>query len=381
MTVHFFGATSSSSCAIYALKKAAEENKDKFSAEAICTVMDNFYVDDCLKSVSTERQAIALCKELCRLCAQGGFRLTKWISNSRDVLASIPKEDRAKEIKSLDLDSEDLPIERALGIQWSVEDDKFTFKVALKPQACTRRGILSVVSSVYDPLGFIAPFIFTAKLILQELCKLKYGWDEKVPDGFIQPWQNWLADLRTVENFSISRCIKPPSFGKIKWAQLHHFCDASELGYGTVSYLRLTNTQDQVHVAFVMGKARVAPLKQITIPRMELTAAMLAVRMERMLTSELHLQLDRSVFWTDSTAVLKYIKNETKRFQTFVANRISAIREVSDVKQWRYINTKDNPADFASRGLTAEALIRSDLWKRGPVFLERAEQEWPQLDN
>ncbi|XP_061569557.1 NACHT, LRR and PYD domains-containing protein 14-like [Cololabis saira] len=152
-----------------------------------------------------------------------------------------------------------------------------------------------------------------------------------------------------------------------------------QAGYGTVSYLRVEDG-DKVHVGFLVGKARVAPLKQITIPRLELTAAVLAVRVDAMLRKELQWQLERSMFWTDSTTVLKYICNETRRFHTFVANRVSVIREATDVGQWKYVSTKINPADEASRGLTAEELLTNGRWIKGPEFLRLSESEWPVPD-
>ena len=125
-----------------------------------------------------------------------------------------------------------------------------------------------------------------------------------------------------MENFTVPRCIKQKTFGKIREAQLHHFCDASDTGYGMVTYLLMTNDKGQKHVTFLIGKAQVASLKQVTIPRLELTAAVLAVRINTMLRTELRLELRKSMYWTDSTSVLKYIRNDSKRFQTFVANRI-----------------------------------------------------------
>ncbi|KAJ8381315.1 hypothetical protein SKAU_G00020930 [Synaphobranchus kaupii] len=169
MIVHLFGATSSSSCASYGLRQTAEGNKGCFSAEAVSTVKNNFYVDDLLKAVDSEEHAIALCKELKSLCAAGGFNLTKWISNSRVILAFIPDAEKAEEVKILDLDAENVPMERALGIQWFVEEDAFRFHVSIKEHPHTRQGILSMVSSIYDPLGFIAPLTFPAKHMLQEL--------------------------------------------------------------------------------------------------------------------------------------------------------------------------------------------------------------------
>lgn len=130
-------------------------------------------------------------------------------------------------------------------------------------------------------------------------------------------------------SFKVNRCVKPKDFGRPTRAELHHFSDASEHGFGTVTYLRLQNSRNSIHVAFMLGKARVTPLKQITIPRLELTAAVLAVRVDQMLKAELQLPLDLSTFWTDSMSVTKYVRNEDKRFRTFVANRVSTIREVT----------------------------------------------------
>lgn len=267
------------------------------------------------------------------------------------------------------MDRDNLPMERALGLHWCVETDGFMVRITAQPRAYTRRGILSVVGSVYDPLGFLAPFVLPAKLIMQELCRKNLGWDENIPQTVSQWWTVWLADLKKMTEFRVDRCMKPASFGQIINAQLHHFSDASESGYGTVSYLRLENNDKEVHVAFMMGKARVSPLKQVMIPRLELTAAVLAVKVDRMLRNELQLQLNQSIFWTDSTTVLKYINNETKRFRTFVANRISFVRDTTDVSQWRYVNTKENPADEASRGLTANRFLSCTRWIKGPEFL------------
>lgn len=144
-----------------------------------------------------------------------------------------------------------------------------------------------------------------------------------------------------------------------------------------LSFLRLENSDKRLHVAFLFGKARVAPLKQTTIPQMELTAAVLTVRVDRMLQIELQLQLQRSTFWTDSTTVLKYISNETKRFHTFVANRTAVIREATDVEQWRYIGSKENSADEASREMKVDDFLTSKRWIHRPEFLSKPEEKWP----
>ena len=140
-------------------------------------------------------------------------------------------------------------------------------------------------------------------------------------------WENWLLDLPKLSSFSISRCLIPAGCGQVVSSQLHHFSDASEDWYGSVSYLRLVNEEGDIHCAFLLGKLRVTPLKAVTIPRLELSAATMTVRLDRMLKREIEIPL--SMFWSDSMSVLRYIKNETKRFHTFVANHISMIRDGS----------------------------------------------------
>lgn len=186
-----------------------------------------------------------------------------------------------------------------------------------------------------------------------------------------------MQELCLLKDFKVDRCLKPIEFGEVTSAQLHHFADASKDGYGMVTYLLLHSRHHQVHCAFVMGKSRVAPLKPITIPRMELTAATVAGRMDILLRKELQMQLQDSVFWTDSTSVLKYINNETSRFRTFVANGVSEILRISRPSQRRYVNTSSNPADLASRGLKVESLLKNMTWVSGPQFLIRSKEEWP----
>ncbi|XP_025763461.1 uncharacterized protein LOC112847046 isoform X2 [Oreochromis niloticus] len=328
MVVHIFGATSSPSCASFALRKCAEDNRDPANSQAVDTVLHNFYVDDCLKAVSSEEEAIQLYHTLRAVCQRGGFRLTKWISNSRAVLSAIPEEERASEVKDLDLDQDKLPIERALGVQWCIQSDSFRFKIVMPDRAPTRRNLLSIVSSVYDPLGILSPVTLQAKKILQELCRRKVGWDVIIPADLAHRWLKWKTQLHQLENISVPRCFKPVGFGESVYNQLQHFADASEEGYGTVSYLLQRNSRNEVYCAFMLGKARVAPLKP--------------------------------------------------RFRTFVANRVDAILKCSSPEQWRYISTSLNPADFASRGLQAESFMQSHTWLQGPDFLTKPMEEWPE---
>ena len=378
MMVHLFGAISSPSCANYALTKTADDNREKFDPHVIKTVERNFYVDDCLKSVEDEKAGISLATNLYELLRRGGFRLTKWTSNSRNVLESLPESERAAKVK--DLDFGQVHVERALGVRWNIISDVFGYKIIIKDRPATRRGILSVVSSIYDPLGFVSPFVLVAKTILQDLCRSNLGWDELIPKEALDRWQNWLAMLPELEKVFVDRCLKPADFGEITSSELHTFSDASQKAYGAVTYIRIVNQYGDVHCCFLIGKSRLAPLKAMTIPRLELSAAVVATRLDKMMKQELDMKVDQSLFWTDSTCVLKYIGNESTRFQTFVANRVSKIQDATEMSQWKYVNTNLNPADDASRGLTVQELLEGERWLKGPDFLWKHREHWPQQE-
>ena len=335
-------------------------------------VHQNFYVDDCLKSVPTVDEATDLILRSQNLCKKGSVRLHKFVSNSKAVMPSIPSEDQAKGMKDLDLVHDSLPIGRALGVHWCVESDTFT----LKDQPL-RRGILSTVSSVYDPLGFVATVILVGKQILQQMSADGHGWDSPLPDELRSTWQHWRTELFALENLRIRRCFKPSDFGEVKSLKLHYFSNASTNGYGQCTYLGFKNDEQQIHCAFVMGKARVVPLKPTTVPCLELTAALLAVKIGTLLKKELEYDNLTETFWTESQVVLGYINNEARRFQVFVANRVQQICRQTEPTQWRHIRTAENPADDASRGLTPRELVSESKWLTGPDFLW--EQDIPQV--
>ncbi|XP_038071855.1 uncharacterized protein LOC119740577 [Patiria miniata] len=377
MTVHVFGAASSPSCANYALRRTATDNEQRYRSEVTNAVRKNFYVDDFCKSVPDKEEAKVISREVTDLLAEGGFRLTKWVSNQREVLRSIPREEWSKEVKGLQIDQDVLPPEKTLGVLWCMESDTFGFEINVKVREPTRRGILSIVSSVYDPLGMVSAAIMPAKLLLQDLCRLKLNWDEKIPQEHLHKWNLWLMDLPKLECISVDRCFKPEGFQDPVSVQIHHFADASEKGYGVVSYLRLQNRYGDVHCSFVTSKSRVTPLKQQSIPRLELTAATVAVRVHNSIVRELEIPVDQTFFWTDSMTVIKYICNETTRFKSFVANRLTVIRDSSHPCQWKYVRSEQNPADDCSRGLSIDKFIANRRWFRGPEFLWHAEADWP----
>ena len=379
MRVHLFGAASSPGCANYGLKYLANEYKDKYP-EASKFLTQNFYVDDGLQSVKSQEMAVKIIQDAVKICNQGQIRLHKFVSNDKDVLRCVPATECATSISTLNLEFDDLPTERTLGINWDVATDCFRFKVVLKENPTTRRGILATVASIYDPMGFVAPVILTGKQILQTLCRTGTQWDDPLPVSLQPQWEQWKDQLQDLESLFIPRCYKPHDFGEPSRIELHHFSDASQTGYGQCSYLRFIAPNGKIHCSLVMAKSRVTPTKVTTIPRLELSAAVTSVRIASLIKRELELPIADEVFWTDSKVVLAYLANEARRFHVFVGNRVQYIKERSTIKQWRYVATEENPADIASRGMPVRELIASD-WITGPKFLWKAQLPDKDIDN
>ena len=371
--VHLFGAASSPAVANFGLRKAAQDGQEKYGDSVVDFIQNNFYVDDGLKSLDSVEEAIDMIEKSKGLCRESGLTLHKFTSNSKVVLESLCPEDRSDNTKDLDLRHDTLPIEKTLGVKWCMESDCFKFRVIVDSKPLTRRGVLSTISSVFDPLGFISPVILEGKMILQEMCRGNLDWDDPLPEVLRVRWTRWMESLPSLSSLSIPRCFKPTEFGKVICAEMHHFSDACNAGYGECSYLRLKSEDGRVHCSLVMSKSRVSPIKVMTIPRLELTAAVLSAEVSQLLDKELQYDLQH-FFWTDSKIVLGFINSEARRFQVYVSNRVQAIRNVSEPQQWHYVETTSNPADIASRGATADQLASSS-WFTGPQFLWQVDLE------
>ena len=373
MLVHIFGATDSPSCASYALKRTINDNAERFDPITIETTRNSFYMDDLMKSVVTLNDAYMLSLQLREMLSLGGFNLVKFLSNSKELLQLLPPDILAKPVESLYFNGDETKtIERALGVKWHISADQFTFTTMKNNASTTKRGILSVSSSIFDPLGLLSPFILRAKVILQELWRLKVAWDDPIDGVLKEQWCTWLSELKYLPSISISRV-----YGPIGRNQLHIFCDASELAFAAVAYLRII-TDDTITCSMLFSKSRLAPLKTLTIPRLELQAAVLAVRMKTFILTEIDFPIESTHFWTDSTIVLQYINQESKRFKTFVANRLAEILGHSEIEQWRHIKGTENPSDCGTRGLKLLDMTNDCLWFKGPPFLYQYEGVWPQ---
>ncbi|KAI2663492.1 Acid-sensing ion channel 5 [Labeo rohita] len=370
MRVHLFGNSPSPAVAVYGLRRAAKEAEADCGSDARRFIDREFYVDDALKSFSTEEEAISVLGRAQKMLAASNLRLHKIASNRTAVIEAFPFEDRAKDVSSMDLFVDDLPIQRSLGLLWNMRTDTFTFQIEDDQRPFTRRGVLSTVNSLYDPLGFLTPITVHGRLILRELTKQAEDWDT--------PWTRWKRSLRDLEGLQIPRPYTSFSTAGALRRELYVFADASVKAIGAVAYIKVTSHQDQTEIGFVFGKAKLAPQPDLTIPRLELCAAVLAIEIAEMVVAEMDTTFDSITYYTDSKVVLGYIQNQSRRFYVFVHNRIQRIRQSPCSGLWKYVPTHLNPADIGSRSVTSD-LLSSTTWLKGPAFLHDVSLHSPEL--
>ena len=291
-------------------------------------------------------------------------------------MEAFPPEDHASGLHNLDFNKGPVPMQRSLGVYWDLQSDSFTFQVLLEEKPFTRRGVLSVTNSLYDPLGLAAPVIIKGKHLLRSLSKEfsashPDAWDYPLPAEREAEWKEWWHSLRALEDIKVPRSYGTEALKCSARIELHTFCDASEMAISAVSYLRIVHNTCQVQVAFVLGKAKLTPAHATTIPRLELCAAVLGVEMTDLVHEELEQKPDSVTYYSDSKVVLGYISNESRRFYVYVSNRVERIRRSSAPHQWKYVATNLNPAYLATWSIQASKLKES-TWHTGPKFLYKS---------
>jgi hypothetical protein len=364
MCKHVFGNSPSPAIANYGLQKSVE-NSDEDVKEF---VRRDFYVDDGLTSCPTVSEARSLIERTQASLAGKGIRLHKISSNVPDVMKGLSREDLSTDLSRLDFDLESLPTQRSLGLQWDLNKDYFLFDCHIQDRPVTKRGLLSSIHSVFDPIGFLSPILINGRLILRDVIASGIEWDLPLTTEFEAKWYNWLGSLADLECVKVSRSLFNVSLSEMSNPELHVFSDSSEKAIAAVVYVVGCSSAGEKKASFVMGKAKVAPAKGHTIPRLELCAAVLATELYTLVSENLGVNIADTHFYTDSRVVLGYIGNQTRRFHTYVSNRVQKIRRVSSPKQWRYVATDKNPADIGTRGASPKEL-QDGLWLSGPTFL------------
>ncbi|XP_060083636.1 uncharacterized protein LOC132562879 [Ylistrum balloti] len=362
MLKHVFGNSPSPAVASYGLLRTAKEGEREFGSNVLEFIQGNFYVDDGLTSLLTAQEAISLLDQTKKALNTSHIRLHKFTSNCEDVLNALPPEDLANDLRKIEIGTDALPSQRSLGLCWELETDVFTFAISKESKPYTRRGVLSTINRLYDPLGFLSPETVQGKILLRDMVSGTIDWDQPLPEEFKDSWKQWDTSVQDLETFQIPRRY-PSHINSV--SELHVYSDASERAISAVAYLKSLDEDGQPRFSFVLGKSKIAPRHGHTIPRLELCAAVLAVEIAEVITQELSFPRERIFFHTDSKVVLGYVTNRTRRFYIYVANRVCRILEFSKPDQWFYVSTESNPADIGTRYI-APALLERSMWIQGP---------------
>ncbi|XP_017788506.1 PREDICTED: uncharacterized protein LOC108571047 [Habropoda laboriosa] len=321
-------------------------------------IVHDFYVDDLLTGTDSISDTIQLKTELDNILRSSGFELRKWASNETSILSP-----QIVDSKQLQIVPDTAA--KTLGLCWNFDQDILTFSVknSANPRI-TKRTILSDISQIFDPLGLIGPATIQAKIILQELWQLRVSWDESLPQHLHSQWNTFREELMQINNIKIPRYALTTDRKRI---ELHAFSDASERAYGACVYLRTLDNKNRWSTDLLCAKSKVAPLKVISLPRLELCGAQLLAQLVKRVRSSIDIACDEH-YWCDSTIVLAWISSPSKQWKTFVANRVSEIQRLLPGK-WSHVASSENPADIISRGISPSSLINNKHWWNGPYWL------------
>lgn len=312
-------------------------------------IEENFYVDDGLFGANDIETVHAAQEQL---------------------LESIPFEDRDALTKIGVCGANE--IIKTLGLMWNPMNDEFIFltKVPSKGRTPTKREVLSAIAKIFDPLGLISPVVVLAKILMQKLWLAKLDWDDQISEPLIEEWDNFLEALPTENQVRIPRHVVSTSAASF---EIHGFADASLKAYGACVYIRSIERNGEAQLRLVISKSRVAPLSNVTIPRMEMLAALLLCRLvKKVLEALKDFNFETINLWSDSQIVLAWLKKPMERLNVFVRNRVAEINE-NRAFIWRYVRTHQNPADVISRGQSASLLVSNEMWWNGPEFLRTCE--------
>lgn len=369
LTVVTYGMASSVHSSVRAMVQCARDGAGEFP-EASQIVQKDFYIDDCLTGADDVDEAMALCKQLDALMKSGGFELGKWISNRNEIhrLMQCPDEPI--------IELSDEPDTKILGLRWITATDELTFRVNKIEMAAqpTKRAVVSETAKLYDPNGYLSPIIIRPKTLIQDLWRLGVDWDHAMPPQLQNRWHDFYGTLELLQNVRIPRWIGSTQNCSV---QLHGFADASCRAYGAVIYVRIADAHDNIQCQLLTSKSRVAPVKTVSIPRLELMAAELLGRLLRRTIDVCEFNNVNYFLWTDSTVVLHWLRKLPCDLKTFVANRVASIQTTSNVSAWAHVASQENPADLISRGMAISDFIDSELWFGGPSWLKQPQGRWP----
>lgn len=374
LTTVTFGLSSSPYLANRVIKQLiADEGKNHpLAAKAL---QSQIFVDDAVLGCDTVIEALELQQDVIALLKKGGFELRKWSSNEPKLVENLPQEHCEVPLM---FRSSGQPCLSVLGLKWISDSDEFSYSSIIPSKISTKRTLLSAIAQIYDPIGMLTPLVFWAKALMQYVWSLGLDWDASLPSIVEEKWIQFIKELPEIENLRIPRYLCLANAVNI---QLHGFSDASEAGFAACVYLRVEDQDFNTTIRLLIAKSKVAPLKRMTIPRLELCGAHLLSKLLYYCSEQLSVKykLDSVTAWCDSTIALAWIHTPSYRLKLFVSNRVSQIQELTPSCIWKHVSSGDNPADLASRGLMAKNLVTNDLWWFGPPWLKINSSAWPEI--
>ncbi|XP_063635689.1 uncharacterized protein LOC134806062 [Cydia splendana] len=383
MTALIFGAN----CSPFVAQFIKNKNAQRFEADmpdAVNAIIKSHYMDDYLDSHDDEQTAVKIINDVLKIHNDGGFEMRNLTCNKPEILSHMPVETLSPSAIRFKIGGENL-CERTLGLLWNPVIDSLGFDMSLKripdeilsfKQVPTKREVLRIVMSIFDIYGLLAPFTIKGRIIIQATWKLNINWNDQLPEQLFAAFREWITQMKTIKDLKIPRWyFLSPTQGDT--LQLHVYCDASPSAYACVAYWRIVDNNNSIRVAFIASKSRVSPIKStVTVPRMELQAAVLGCRLATVIENEHRIKPTARFFWSDSSTVLHWIRNENRNYKVFIANRLGEIDSLSKISEWYYVPTSMNIADAATK-TNAYKLEANSEWFRGPAFLYLHTNEWP----
>ncbi|KAH9644482.1 hypothetical protein HF086_006015 [Spodoptera exigua] len=365
-----YGTKSAPWLAMRTIKQLAFDDGYKYPTAAK-VLLNEAYVDDVISGHNSLNAALELQTSLIEMLKGAGMNLRKWSSNEPTLLKNL-KGDQISSRITFDFKQDETM--KTLGLGWNPRADTFVFNWKFQEKCLpkiTKRQLLSEISQLYDPLGWLSPITIAAKIIFQEVWVNKLDWDDQLPLHIADKWLKLRADITNVKYINVKRWL-----GSMEQKiELFGFCDASEKAYSCVVYSCVRDEQNKATITLLAAKTRVAPLSSITLPKLELCGALLLSQLIKKIKEALNEFEITTTVWCDSQVVLAWIQGDTSKREKYVANRVAKIRRCIPAEQWNYVKSQDNPADCASRGLTLSKLTTFSLWWQGPTFLTTLQKQ------
>ncbi|XP_055543223.1 uncharacterized protein LOC129728792 [Wyeomyia smithii] len=383
MDVATFGSTCSPCSAQFIKNINAAEFAEEFP-EAAAAVINNHYVDDYYDSADSVDHAYKIAREVKYIHSRGGFHLRNWVSNSSEFLEAMGEPSKNSAVH-FNRDKSTM-VERVLGIIWDPSEDVFRFSTtvreAYKPvlhgiERPTKRIVLSCVMSMFDPQGLLSPFTVFGRMLIQDLWRTGCDWDDPVDDRSHEKWTRWTKVLPQIAAIKVPRSYFGVSkLSEVKKIQLHIITDASKGALGCVAYFRAI-VEGNVRCVLVASRVKVAPLKPVSIPRLELQAAVIGARLASAVRKNHFFDIETQFFWSDSTTVLSWIRSDHRRYKEYVGHRVGEILSISRLPEWKWIPTKLNVADQLTKSTRDPEMNAASTWFNGPDFMYLGEENWP----